>query len=72
MAHEHIRRVFTGQNVVLPGQDQPTPATIVVDGLTGKITDITDVHAARHEFPDVPESHWVDAGRKVILPGLVE
>ena len=63
------QRAFTGNYVVLPGADQPTAATIVVDTQTGKIIDVQSGRRAAHELPDV---ELIDAGDRVILPGLVE
>ena len=63
------RRVFTSTKVILPENDHPVPATIVVDSLTGKIIDVKHGHAHRAQFPD---TEWVDAADNYILPGLVE
>lgn len=62
--------IFTGRNVLLPGCDDPKPATIIVDIATGKITDIQDAYLDRIQFP--ADVTWIDAGDKYILPGLVE
>ena len=68
-----IMRVFTGSKVLLPGSDQPQPATIVVDPATGKITDVRRYYSpTRSDFPDVQETDWIDAAANVILPGIVE
>lgn len=66
------QRVFTGSNVLLAGQTNPQPATIVVDITTGKITDIQSGRRARQDFPATEVTHWLDAGERLILPGLVE
>lgn len=67
-------KVFTGRKVLLPGEEQPQPATIIVDTLTGKITDVLTRHTTPHDLPEagVAESNWIDAGDDVVLPGLVE
>lgn len=67
-------KVFTGRKVLLPGEEQPQPATIIVDTLTGKITDVLTRHATPRDLPEagVAESDWTDAGDDVVLPGLVE
>ena len=65
-------RVFTGSNVVLPGQSSGVPATIVVNVETGKITEIYAGRRSRHEFSTISDSDWLDAGDKLVLPGLVE
>jgi hypothetical protein len=62
--------VVTGRNVLLPGSDQPQPATITVDGSTGKITDIQTVYTTQQSPGG--ETMFVDAGDKFVLPGLVE
>lgn len=66
------RRVFTGQNVFVDGVLKP--ATVVVDLNSGKIADIIHAHRAHDpvDFPDVDDAHWIDAGDKYIIPGLVE
>lgn len=63
------QRVFTGSNVLLAGQASPQPATIIMDVATGKITDIQPGRRASEEFR---ATDWIDAGDKLILPGLVE
>lgn len=65
-------RVFTGTNVLLDSDDQPRPATIVVDVKTGKITDVRSGTGHRAAFPDVSDADWIDAGDNLVLPGLVE
>lgn len=69
MTEQSVKRAFTGDRVVLPGGDQPTAATIVVDVQTGKITDVLPGRRSPDELPDF---HVVDAGDNIILPGLVE
>ena len=64
--------IFISNNVLLLGKDQPKPATIVVDNNTGKIVEVKESRATREEYPDVTDEHWIDAGDKMILPGLVE
>ncbi|KAI0695031.1 allantoinase [Cytidiella melzeri] len=64
--------VFTGSNVVLPGQSVGVPATIVVDVGTGKITEIHRQRRSRQQSPNSTDGQWLDAGDKLILPGLVD
>lgn len=64
--------VFTSDNVLLFGSDETKPATIVVDTVTGKIVRVNESRGQREEYPDVTDNHWFDAGRRMILPGLVE
>lgn len=65
------KRVFTGRNVVL-SDGQPRPATVIADAATGKITAILHKTSIRSDFPDIDHAHFIDAGDKYILPGLVE
>lgn len=69
MIEQPVKRAFTGDRVVLPGGDQPTAATIVVDVQTGKITDVLPGRRSSDELRDFDV---VDAGDNIILPGLVE
>lgn len=57
---------------MLPGQDHPQPASIFVDVATGKITDITHGQSVKGDFPDIPDSEWIDAGDRIVIPGIVE
>ena len=61
--------VLTSRNVLLPGSDQPQPATITVNIGTGKITEIQTVYIQRSPGG---ETTFIDAGEKFVLPGLVE
>jgi len=61
----------TSQNVLLPDLDQPTPATISIDVSTGKVIDI-QLRYAGGACNASGEPYFVDAGDKVVLPGLVE
>ena len=63
------KRAFTSRNVVLPGQEQPQPATIIVDITTGKITDVLQGTRTQAELPEI---ELVEVGERYILPGLVE
>jgi len=64
--------VCTGRNVLLPGNAAPVPATITIDILTGKITDIVPEYQTRDAETDDDSVQWIDAADKVVLPGLVE
>jgi len=68
--------VCSGQRVLLPETDIPQPATVIVDMLTGKITDVRLGKHSRSDLtlylPSNSEITWIDAGSKIILPGLVE
>ncbi|KAI0088935.1 allantoinase [Irpex rosettiformis] len=65
-------KVFTGSNVVLPGQSHGVPATLVANVESGQITEIHAGQRSRQEFLAVSDSDWLDAGDKLILPGLVD
>ncbi|KAF8070466.1 hypothetical protein FPV67DRAFT_1487495 [Lyophyllum atratum] len=64
--------VCTGRNVLLPGNAAPIPATITIDTLTGKITDIVPEYRTTDAATDDDSVQWIDAGDKVVLPGLVD
>lgn len=65
--------VFTSNRVILSGNDQPVPATILVDPLTGKIIDVKHGHTQRAALLDpTAVSAYTDAGDHLIMPGLVE
>ncbi|TFK46625.1 allantoinase [Heliocybe sulcata] len=65
-------RVFTGQNVLLPGHDAPVPATIEIDKSTGKITEVKPGTAGRASYSPLGDGDFIDAGSKLIIPGLVD
>ncbi|KIY73043.1 allantoinase [Cylindrobasidium torrendii FP15055 ss-10] len=62
--------VIVGDNVLLPDDKVPRPATVVVDLTSGKITTISPSRASRSSFPE--NVQWIDAGSKYVLPGLVD
>jgi len=62
----------TSRNVLLPDLDQPRPATINVDLRTGKIIEILLTYTGGAACNKNGGPHFVDAGDKVVLPGLVE
>lgn len=64
--------VCTGDKVVLPGAEEPQPATIAIDTTTGIIIDVQHARSGRSAFPDIPDDQFIDAGDRLILPGLVE
>ncbi|RDB25078.1 Allantoinase [Hypsizygus marmoreus] len=65
--------ICTGRNVLLPGNTTPVPATITVDASTGKITDIAQGFRQRETpAPGTDGILWIDAGDKIVLPGLVD
>ncbi|KAF8973255.1 allantoinase [Flammula alnicola] len=65
--------VCSGSSVLLPGNDHPSPASIIIDKSSGKIVDVREGHHTREELglgADIVE--WIDAGKNVVLPGLVD
>ena len=71
-------RVFTGNNVLLPGSQVPRPATVLVSTKTGKIVDVQEGRRIREDYADIlassssDDDNWTDVGDKYLLPGLVE
>lgn len=63
--------IFRGQRVMLPGRDEPVPASIEVDIETGKIVAIHEGEYHRSNTA-VDDNNWTDAAENVIIPGLVE
>ena len=63
--------ICTGRNVLLPEENTLGPATIRIDVPSGKIVEIT----REFQLNDAHNEHdilWIDAGDKLVLPGLVE
>lgn len=51
----------------------PQPATIIINTITGKIAEILPSYQARDTNVQVEDGIiWIDAGDRVVLPGLVE
>ena len=65
-------RVFTSNKVLLPGNEDGVPATIVVNTASGKIVENRQQRSVRSDFPGIPDQCWIDSGDKWLLPGLVE
>ena len=61
--------ICTGRSVLFAGAAAPHPATMIINTETGKITEIIPSYRARARDAD---TLWIDAGDKVVLPGLVE
>jgi hypothetical protein len=68
--------VCTAKYALLPEDDHPTPATIVVDQISGKIIEIERKHLSKSQFQSTHASStissWIDAGEQIVIPGLVE
>lgn len=70
-------RVYTGNNVLLPGSQVPRPATVLVSTKTGKLIDVREGRHVRADYADIitnseNDDRWTDVGDKYLLPGLVE
>ena len=68
--------VCTAKYALLPEDDHPTPATIVIDKNSGKIIQIERKHLSKSQFQSTHASStitsWIDAGEQIVIPGLVE
>ncbi|PCH44615.1 allantoinase [Wolfiporia cocos MD-104 SS10] len=64
------RRIFTGRNVLVDGDLRA--ATIEVDLASGTITRVHDTVLPRDAFADVRDEDWIDAGDRLVIPGLVD
>jgi allantoinase len=65
--------VCSASKVLLPGQDEPTAATIIVDKASGKIIEVRETLLNRDEGHFNGQSiEWIDTGDNVVLPGMVE
>lgn len=65
--------VCTGNRVLLPDHDGPVPATIVVDHDSGRIVHVQSKISTRGDIEkSFTISSWIDAGDRVVLPGLVD
>ncbi|TFY82955.1 hypothetical protein EWM64_g1068 [Hericium alpestre] len=65
-------QVFTGENVLLPGQESPRPATIEVSLGSGKITAVHLGKRSVADYAGLTGAQWTDVGEKYILPGLID
>ena len=64
--------LFTSDNVLLPGDELPQPATITVNTATGKITNIQPNRLQSPSSIIQDDVQIIDVGERYILPGLVE
>ncbi|KAJ6499276.1 allantoinase [Mycena sanguinolenta] len=62
--------VLTGRRVLLPGNPQPSPATITI-APSGKIIAVDKGGHAR-DPASVNNTRYIDAGDDIVLPGLVD
>jgi hypothetical protein len=65
-------RAYTGDNVLLPGNQAPCPATILISTKMGKIIAIHEERHVHADYPDIPVDCWIDTGDRYLLPGLIE
>jgi imidazolonepropionase-like amidohydrolase len=63
--------ICSGRNVLYAGAAVPQPATITINTETGKITEILPSYQTQGSDED-GGIIWIDAGDKLVLPGLVE
>lgn len=63
--------ICSGSRVVLPGHEEPTPASIVIDKASGKIIQVIQGRTTPDDFAS-ETAEWIDAGNNIVLPGLVE
>jgi hypothetical protein len=64
-------RVIVSDNVVLPQNENPIPATIELE--TGKIIRIYNEKKPRDHYPQLNDDDWIQVNPQlVILPGIVE
>jgi allantoinase len=69
----NLKLICTGRNVLYAGAATPRPATIIINTITGKIAEILPSYQARDANVQVEDGIiWIDAGDRVVLPGLVE
>ena len=64
--------VFSAQKVLLPDNNEPTPATVIIDKHSGKITQIRPGQLAPEELRLEGDIEWIEVGNNIVLPGLVE
>lgn len=65
--------VCSAQRVLLPDNNEPTPATIVIDKHSGRIVQVRPGQLTHEELGlDQNKVEWIEAGNNIVLPGLVE
>ncbi|KAF9566750.1 allantoinase [Agrocybe pediades] len=63
----------TGSRVLLPGADQLSPASILIDKSSGKIIQVQQGELSPDQLGlEVLAVEWIQAGQSVVLPGLVD
>jgi len=65
--------VCSGLKVLLPGCDNPSPASIVINKELGKISEVRRGQHTKQDLGLTGHSvEWIDAGDNIVLPGLIE
>ena len=64
--------VCSAQRVLLPDNNEPTPATVVIDKCSGKIIQVRLGQLTHEEIQLDGNIEWIEAGNNIVLPGLVE
>jgi hypothetical protein len=64
--------VCSAQRVLLPDNNEPTPATVVIDKCSGKIIQVRLGQLTHEEIQLDGNTEWIEAGNNIVLPGLVE
>ena len=66
--------VCSAQRVLLPDNNEPTPATLVIDKCSGKIVQVRQGQLTHEEIRLAVDGdiEWIEAGNNIVLPGLVE
>jgi allantoinase len=64
--------VCSAQRVLLPDNDDPLPATVVIDKHSGKIVQVRSGQLTHEELGLDGNIEWIEAGNNIVLPGLVE
>jgi allantoinase len=64
--------VCSAQRVLLPDNNEPTPAAVVIDKHSGKIIQIRPGQLTQEELRLEGNIEWIEAGNNIVLPGLVE
>lgn len=64
--------ICSAQKVLLPGNNEPTPATIIIDKHSGQIVQVRQGQLTHKELGLDGHVEWIEAGNNTVLPGLVE
>ncbi|KAF8161108.1 allantoinase [Crassisporium funariophilum] len=64
--------VCSGDKVLLPGNATPTPATVIIDKVSGRIIEVRQGIQTHQDLKLDEDTEWIKAGSHVVLPGLVD